>query len=70
LITRIDANGRVLLPLGIRYRLDLNEDDELAVEYLGDGTILLKKIISQARSEGIAASEKEQSQREMLVLNR
>jgi AbrB family looped-hinge helix DNA binding protein len=43
-ITQIDSNGRVLLPLGIRYQLDLNDGDELAVDELGDGTIILKKI--------------------------
>ena len=43
-ITQIDANGRVLLPLGIRSHLDLNKGDELAVDELGDGTIILKKI--------------------------
>ena len=43
-ITQIDSNGRVLLPLGIRYQLDLNNGDELAVDELGDGTIILKKI--------------------------
>jgi AbrB family looped-hinge helix DNA binding protein len=43
-ITQIDANGRVLLPLGIRYQLDLNDGDELVVDELGDGTIILKKI--------------------------
>ncbi len=43
-ITQIDANGRVLLPLGIRYQLKLNDGDELAVDELGDGTIILKKI--------------------------
>jgi AbrB family looped-hinge helix DNA binding protein len=44
LITKIDANGRVLLPLSIRYWLDLCPGDELAVDHLGDGTIILKKI--------------------------
>ena len=43
-IIRMDANGRVLLPLGIRYKLDLNDGDALAVDQLGDGTILLKKV--------------------------
>jgi AbrB family looped-hinge helix DNA binding protein len=43
-ITQIDANGRVILPLAIRYHLDLNDGDELAVDELGDGTIILKKI--------------------------
>lgn len=44
MITKIDANGRVQLPLTMRYWLDLNEGDELAVDHLGDGTIILKKI--------------------------
>lgn len=43
-LTKMDANGRVPLPLGIRYRLDLNEGDEFAIDYLGDGTIILKKV--------------------------
>jgi AbrB family looped-hinge helix DNA binding protein len=48
-ITKIDANGRVLLPIGIRYQLDLNDGDELAVDELGDGTIILKKIDCRLR---------------------
>jgi AbrB family looped-hinge helix DNA binding protein len=48
-ITQIDANGRVLLPLGIRYQLDLNDGDELAVDELEDGTIILKKIDRRLR---------------------
>jgi len=44
MITTIDANGRVQLPLTMRYWLNLNEGDELAVDHLGDGTIILKKI--------------------------
>ncbi len=40
----IDANGRVQLPLKIRYRLEINPGDKLAVDYLGDGTIILKKL--------------------------
>ncbi len=43
-IAIVDANGRVLLPIGIRYKLDLNDGDELAIDHLGDGTIILKKI--------------------------
>jgi len=42
-ITEIDANGRILLPLGIRFRLNLCAGDRLAVDQLGDGTIILKK---------------------------
>ncbi len=44
MITKIDANGRVQLPIGLRCRLDLEEGDALAVDHLGDGTIILKKI--------------------------
>lgn len=43
-ITKMDANGRVLLPIGIRYRLDLNDGDKFAIDQLGDGTIILKKV--------------------------
>ncbi len=43
-IIEMDSNGRVLLPLGIRYKLDLNEGDMLAIDQLGDGTIILKKL--------------------------
>ena len=42
-ITELDAYGRVLLPLGIRFRLDLNAGDKLAIDQLGDGTIIIKK---------------------------
>lgn len=44
MITNIDANGRVQLPLTIRYWLDLCPGDKIAVDHLGDGTIILKKI--------------------------
>jgi AbrB family looped-hinge helix DNA binding protein len=43
-ITEMDANGRVLLPIGIRYRLDLNDGDKFVIDQLGDGTIILKKV--------------------------
>ncbi len=43
-VTKMDANGRVLLPIGIRYKLDLNSGDRFAIDHLGDGTIILKKI--------------------------
>jgi AbrB family looped-hinge helix DNA binding protein len=42
-IAELDSNGRVLLPLGIRFRLDLNAGDKLAIDQLGDGTIIIKK---------------------------
>jgi AbrB family looped-hinge helix DNA binding protein len=44
LITNIDSNGRIQLPLAIRYGLHLLPGDWIAVDQLGDGTIILKKI--------------------------
>ncbi len=44
MITMIDANGRVRLPLKIRHWLEINPGDKLAVDWLGDGTIILKKL--------------------------
>jgi AbrB family looped-hinge helix DNA binding protein len=41
-ITKMDTNGRILLPAGIRDKLDLNDGDRLAIDQLGDGTIILK----------------------------
>lgn len=43
-ITKMDTKGRVQLPIGLRYILDLNYGDKLAIDHLGDGTIILKKI--------------------------
>ena len=44
MITNIDSNGRIQLPLAIRYGLHLLPGDKIAVDQLGDGTIILKKI--------------------------
>jgi AbrB family looped-hinge helix DNA binding protein len=49
-ITEMDANGKVMLPVGIRYKLNLNEGDMLAIDQLGDGTIILKKLAKELRS--------------------
>lgn len=54
LITNIDANGKIQLPLAIRYGLHLLTGDKIAVDQLGDGTIILKKIEVQ---ETLAAAE-------------
>jgi len=54
LITNIDANGRIELPLAIRYGLHLLPGDKIAVDQLGDGTIILKKIEEQ---ETLAVAE-------------
>ena len=48
-ITKMDANGRVLLPIGIRYQHDLNYGDKFAIDQLGDGTIILKKVEDRLR---------------------
>jgi AbrB family looped-hinge helix DNA binding protein len=42
-IAELDANGRIVLPEAIRCKLDLNAVDRLAIDQLGDGTIILKK---------------------------
>jgi len=44
LMTNVDDNGRIQLPLAIRYGLHLVAGDKIAVDQLGDGTIILKKI--------------------------
>lgn len=49
LITDIDDSGRVQLPLAIRYGLHLMPGDRIAVDHLGDGTIILKKIIERGQ---------------------
>ena len=49
--TEMDAKGRVLIPMGIRYKLDLNDGDLLAVDQLGDGTIIIKKLARRLRTE-------------------
>jgi AbrB family looped-hinge helix DNA binding protein len=61
LITNIDANGRIQLPLAIRYGLNLCSGDKIVVDQLGDGTIILKKIEDDilARAEGPQARMKE-----------
>lgn len=54
LMTNIDDNGRIQLPLSIRYGLHLLAGDKIAVDQLGDGTIILKKIGEQ---QVLAANE-------------
>jgi AbrB family looped-hinge helix DNA binding protein len=50
-ITKMDSNGRVLLPMSIRFSLDLNGGDKFAIDQLGDGTIILKKVDERLRFE-------------------
>lgn len=42
-ITELDTKGRIKLPLGIRFKLGLDAGDRLAIDQLGDGTIIIKK---------------------------
>lgn len=42
-ITEMDASGRVPLPREIIARLELNAGDKLAIDHLGDGTIIITK---------------------------
>ena len=61
LITSIDDSGRIQLPLAIRYGLHLMPGDRIALDHLGDGTIILKKIIEdniQVAEETCAAGRK------------
>ncbi len=43
-VTAIDADGKILLPMEIRDKLDLNSGDKLLVYSHKDGTIILDKI--------------------------
>ncbi|HUS76770.1 MAG TPA: AbrB/MazE/SpoVT family DNA-binding domain-containing protein [Methanothrix sp.] len=66
LITNIDDNGRIQLPLAIRYGLHLLAGDIIAVDQLGDGTIILKKIeekeiLGAAEMSEISITEREHS---------
>jgi AbrB family looped-hinge helix DNA binding protein len=67
LITNIDDNGRIVLPLAIRYGLHLLPGDKIAVDQLGDGTIILKKIkeqdIPKARDATDMSMAKQQTKR-------
>lgn len=48
-IVEMDTDGRILIPEEIRYRLDLNAGDKLAIDQLGDGTVVLKKLACRSR---------------------
>jgi AbrB family looped-hinge helix DNA binding protein len=67
LITNIDDNGRIVLPLAIRYGLHLLPGDKIAVDQLGDGTIILKKIkeqeVPKARNTPDMSMAKQQTKR-------
>jgi AbrB family transcriptional regulator (stage V sporulation protein T) len=43
-LTKVDDKGRVLLPSDLRQRVDLKQGDELLIDELGEGTIILKRV--------------------------
>ena len=43
-ITKIDNDGRVLLPPDLLYKLSLKDGGKLEVDELKDGTLLLRKV--------------------------
>jgi len=43
-VTKLDDKGRILLPGSLRKAEKLKEGDEFAVDSLGDGAFILKKI--------------------------
>jgi AbrB family looped-hinge helix DNA binding protein len=63
-MTNIDANGRIQLPLAIRYGLNLCSGDKIAVDQLGDGTIILKKIEGE---ENLACRDRSQDRMKELA---
>ena len=63
-MTNIDANGRIQLPLAIRYGLNLCSGDKIAVDQLGDGTIILKKIEGE---ENFACAKRSQGRMKELA---
>ena len=63
-MTNIDANGRIQLPLAIRYGLNLCSGDKIAVDQLGDGTIILKKIEGE---ENFVCAERSQDRMKELA---
>ena len=48
---KLDANGRIELPREIRDKLKLNGNCELDLDYLKDGTIIIKRICGQKKFE-------------------
>ncbi len=50
-IIKLDANGRIVLPPEIIDKLKLSGDCELDLDYLRDGTIVIKRICSQKQFE-------------------
>jgi AbrB family looped-hinge helix DNA binding protein len=43
-LTKVDDKGRVLLPSELRQRIGLKQGDELLIDEMGVGTVILKKV--------------------------
>jgi AbrB family looped-hinge helix DNA binding protein len=43
-LTKVDDKGRVLLPSDLRQRIGLKQGDELLIDEMGVGTVILKKV--------------------------
>ena len=43
-VTTLDDKGRILMPSDLRQKANLLEGDEFAIDYLGEGTFIVKKI--------------------------
>jgi AbrB family looped-hinge helix DNA binding protein len=43
-VTKLDDKGRILLPSDLRHKANLKEGDEFAIDTLGEGTFIVKKI--------------------------
>jgi AbrB family looped-hinge helix DNA binding protein len=43
-VTKLDDKGRILLPSDLRRKANLKEGDEFAIDSLGEGTFIVKKI--------------------------
>ena len=46
-ITEMDGHGRILLPREIRARLNLKAGDGMSIDHLGDGTIIITKMVGK-----------------------
>ena len=43
-LTKLDDKGRILLPKGLRNAENLQEGDEFAIDSIGEGVFVIKKI--------------------------
>lgn len=50
-VTKLDDKGRILLPSDLRQKANLKEGDEFAIDSLGEGTFIVKKIDLQSLLE-------------------